>query len=173
MYHIPGKSSCASDSVSRHPTGNDTPVKMDLPDDVATATNSETDNSAQTSTINIHPSPCELSHTFLAGIRHTDTAVATIDKGTKLSLISAMQPLKSITWDRVRIASNSDDDTRKLAEIIESGMPANHQDLPEPLQQYRQYREHLSTIEGVPIYKDRIIVPLALREDVLTAHIMV
>ena len=169
MYHIPGKSNCAPDSVSRHPTGNDTPAKMNLPDNVATATNSETDNSAQTSTINIHPSPCELRHTFLAGIRHTDTAAATIDEGTKLFLISAMQPLKSITWDRVRIASNSNADMRKLAEIIESGMPANRQDLPEPLQQYHQYREHLSTIEGVLIYKDRIIVPLALREDVLTA----
>ena len=40
---------------------------------------------------------------------------------------------------------------------------------PPQLREYFQFREHLYTIDGVILYKDRIIIPPSLREEVLSA----
>lgn len=53
--------------------------------------------------------------------------------------------------------------------IIENGMPKFRHELPVPLRAYHQFREHLHTIDGVVIYKDRIVIPPSLREDILSA----
>jgi hypothetical protein len=39
---------------------------------------------------------------------------------------------------------------------------------PPQLREYFQFREHLYTIDGVILYKDRIIIPPSLREEILS-----
>jgi hypothetical protein len=74
-----------------------------------------------------------------------------------------------VTWDKVRVATNSDENMVQLVEIIESGMPESRLELPAPLREYHQFRDDLYTVDGVVVYKDRIVIPTALRQDVLTA----
>jgi nitrate reductase beta subunit len=40
---------------------------------------------------------------------------------------------------------------------------------PPQLREYFQFREHLYTIDGVILYRDRIIIPPSLREEILSA----
>jgi len=54
-----------------------------------------------------------------------------------------------------------------MSDLIEQGMPEHRHEVPEPLKQYFQYREGLSTVDGVILYKDRIVVPPSLRQEVL------
>ena len=45
------------------------------------------------------------------------------------------------------------------------------QDLPEELREYFQFRDDLSTFDGVFTYKDRVLIPPSLRQEVLvTLH---
>ena len=48
-------------------------------------------------------------------------------------------------------------------------MPQHRHEVPESLRQYFQYREDLSTTDGVILYKDRVVIPQSLRKEVLDA----
>ena len=48
-------------------------------------------------------------------------------------------------------------------------MPDKRHELPIYIREYHQFRDYLSTVYGVPLYKDRIIIPPSLRHDVLTS----
>jgi hypothetical protein len=43
--------------------------------------------------------------------------------------------LKSVIWDRVRVATASGEDMLLLSEIIEGGMPQHRHEVPESLRQ--------------------------------------
>ena len=145
MTHVPGVKHLAADTISRHPTGDHQPPKMHLTDDVS-----------------------HIRHSFLAGIRcSTDTPE---DLGwPQIQLVAALASLPTITWDNVRTATNSDEQMIKLIDIIESGMPDSRHELPDALQEYHQFRNDLYTVDGVVVYKDRIVIPPELRQDCLTA----
>ena len=56
-----------------------------------------------------------------------------------------------------------------LLSIIEEGMPDHRSQLPPPLRDYHQFREHLYSVDGVVIYKGRIVIPPSLRPNCLSA----
>ena len=56
-----------------------------------------------------------------------------------------------------------------LTELIEDGIPKTRSEMPLSIRQFHQYRHELSTTDGIAIYKDRIIIPPALRHAVLAA----
>jgi hypothetical protein len=56
-----------------------------------------------------------------------------------------------------------------LSSIIDDGFPEHRNDLPNELRHYFQFREHLTTYDGVILYHDRVLVPPSLREAVLDA----
>ena len=126
VIHIPGVKHRAADAISRHPTGE--PVKMDLPDDVAPL---------QDEIISADlPTLAELRTSFLAGIRCGEVFEDTTELSVQNSAISALSSfcsVKAITWDGVRVATNSDEVMVKLIEIIESGMPEFRHLLPTEL----------------------------------------
>ena len=74
-----------------------------------------------------------------------------------------------MTWDHVREATASNPDIHLLTELIEDGMPKTQSEMPLSIRQFHQYRHKLSTTDGAAIYKDRIIIPPALRHAVLAA----
>lgn len=83
---------------------------------------------------------------------------------------SASSALHTIafTWDRVKVATVSDGDMVHLMSIIESVFPNFCHELPPVLREYYQFRDHLYTVDGVILYKDRIVIPPSLRQHVLS-----
>ena len=156
MIHIPGAKHKAADGVSRYPIA---PSELTLlPDDITSSSDNHVDTGV-------------LSPSFLHGIRN----VATDTDGIEHSLINAATSslhgaaLQAITWDRVRTATASDSNMNSFREAIECGMPGFRHELPAPIREYYQYKDELYAIDGVILYKDRIVVPPSLRDEVLSA----
>ena len=57
----------------------------------------------------------------------------------------------AVTWDMAT-----------LLHIIESGFPQFRHELPAALREYHQFRDHLYTVDGVILYKHRIVIPPSL-----------
>lgn len=159
MVHIPGVRHKAADAVSRYPTGSKLPELLHLPDDVA----STSDSASSLHTI--------FENSFLAGIRCTEPASASCSSAIDAQLISsAVSTLTTmaVTWEKVKLASASDKDMVQLISTIEAGFPDSRNELPQSLKEYHQFKDDLYTVDGVVLYKDRIVIPPSLRQDVLT-----
>ena len=154
IIHVPGVKNRAADSVSRHPTGK--PSHLTLGDDVA---------SISTTPINCFP----LSF-FLSKLRSKPTLSDTEDCliSTATCMLNTMG-IQSVTWEKVRRATASDENLNNLIGIIESGIPKHRHDLPTNLQEYHQFRNDLFVVDGVIQYKDRVVIPPSLREEVLSS----
>ena len=138
----------AADAMSRRPTGH--PVKTDLPDDHASFSYILWGHT--------HPNALLLIRTHEPD--DADSELLTHRDGTGI--------MGSVTRDRAREATASNPDMILLTELIENGMIETRSEMPVSIRQFHQYRHELSTIDGVAIYKDRII-PHALRHAVLAA----
>ena len=150
MVHISGIHNKAADAISRHPSGDTNPEKLCLPDDIAHTQN-----------------VMAIQRMFLAGIRSHGTA--DWDDGTTEISTYSLESLRSVTWDRVREATASDEDTHLLVSLIENGMLQFRHEPPHALRAFHQFREHLHTSDGVVIYKDRVVIPPSLQQDTLSA----
>ncbi len=159
MVHVPGAKHRAADAVSRYPTGD--ADKLVLIDDVAAINQDSTDRNSL-----LLP---HLGRTVPDSARYNHESDDSTDQTVLLSAMESISSLQCVTWDMVRIATNSDNDMVKLVEVIESGMPEFRHELPQSLQAYHMFREHLYTVDGVVIYKERIVIPPSLRQDVLAA----
>ena len=160
MVHIPGVRHKAADAISRHPTGPTHPNPLTLPDDIAAIDNST------------HLCPGSLiGHPFLTSIRTKESPQDSCSFSIDDELVSAASSILStiaVTWERVKLATTSDPDLLNLTTIIESGFPEFQHQLPPALQEYHRFRHHLHTLDGVILYKDRIVIPPSLREAILT-----
>ena len=153
IVHIPGIKHKAADTISRHPTGSSTPSGLVLQDDIAALSENST-----------------TQHSFFAGIRQTETATdPSLDDAMRNSGIYTLHSLRAITWDSVRLETSSDDNFTLLLSIIESGIPDKIHNLPPQLRGYHQFRHHLYSVDGVIMYKERILVPPKLRPEVLNS----
>ena len=85
------------------------------------------------------------------------------------SAMNAITNLQCVTWDKVRTATSGDVEMHRLVETIESGMQDKRISLTTSIRDYFPLPDQLSTVDGVAIYKDPIIVPPSLRKDILTA----
>ena len=128
MVHVPGVRHRATDCLSRHPTGE--PVKFELSDDIAS----------------IYSSLDSITHSssLMSGLR-TFSTNPLLEDTMDVSIIASLDMLniQSVTWDRVRTATCSDDNMRNLVDLVESGMPEYRHELPESLREYFQFRTSL------------------------------
>ena len=147
MSHVPGIKHKAADAVSRNPTGTPNPTGLTLPDDIA---------ASQT-----------FPHSSLPELRQAETADTSLDDTIRNSGVHALQSLRAVTWDSVRLATSCDDSFTLLMCSIESGMPDTIHKLPPQLRGYHPFRNHLYTVDGVIMYKERILIPPKLRQEVL------
>ena len=149
MIHIPGIKHLVADCLSRHPV--DPAEKVDLQDDVAAIPTER---------------PQDHSHNIESDkATHSDVAVYPLN--TALCNINA-SPFTAVTWELVRTATASDETLNTLLDLIQSGFPDLASDTPQPLRAYHQIRNHLTSIDGVILYNDRVLVPPALRSNVLS-----
>ena len=58
---------------------------------------------------------------------------------------------------------------QNLIETIEDGFPSSKKDMIPQLQDYYQFPESLLTVDGVILYKDRLLIPPSLQQEVLSA----
>ncbi|RUS78322.1 hypothetical protein EGW08_013926 [Elysia chlorotica] len=75
--------------------------------------------------------------------------------------------VKSITWADILTEISSDPTMQQLLAAAENGFPTSKHDLPSELCQYHQYRDRLTSFDGVILYNDRIVIPPGLRQTVL------
>ena len=146
IIHVPGIRHAAADALSRHPTSSpkETP---DVNEAAALLTNA---------------SP----HDFLMSIRGYKDERLTQVCNTNCP---PSHLIETVSWDSIREETSSDPIMCKLVEHIESGFPDNRGDLIPELGPYFQYRNNLSTFDGVALYNQRVIIPPSLREKVLVS----
>ena len=151
LIHIPGVKNKASDCMSRSPTGSPWPKKYHLEDDndsVMYLGNSDTLMSLRNQAPIDNLMDCEIEH----------AASASLDD------------LQSVTWDRVQVATSSDKNLTQLINMLEDGdIPAAYEDWPKNIREYHQFRDHLYSINGVLMYKNRIVIPTQRRHDCIQA----
>ena len=150
MVHVPGVKHKAADATSRHPTGTTNPEMMVLPDDVSSISEEDQVKKFPSSIFAI-----EATEPFM----YEDNII--------LEACDPIDNLEAITWDMVKVATMSDPALVELINIIENGFPSNRKELPDNIQEYFQFREHLYTIDGVVLYKKRTMIPKCLQNDVL------
>ena len=81
---------------------------------------------------------------------------------------AGLQSLRSVTWDRGREATSSDVDMHTLEEMATDGIPDSNIEMPKTIRDYHQYRENITSTDGVILYKDRVIEPPSRRGEALS-----
>ena len=140
MVHVPGVKNLVADGLSRHPV--DPAETPNTSEDMDTIFSEES----------------------------TPHQYSDIEENTITAAMSTFQasPITSVTWDLIRTATASDETLNTLMETIEVGFPVLKSDLPQHLQLYFQHRDNLSIVDGVILYKDRVLIPPSLRPNVLS-----
>lgn len=142
LIYIPGIRNKVSDCLSRSPSGPTMPERLRLEDDSTSAISTT------------------LNHTKS---RHAEDQFQEIAS-------SCLDGLQSVTWDRVQTSTSSDPNLSLLVNLLEEeNPPESYSDWPDNLSTFYRYRDHLYTIDGVLMYKDRVVIPPPLRQDCLRA----
>lgn len=152
--HIPGAKNKASDCMSRSPSGPKVPAKFTLEDDIGAITPVSLKPRVPLPTVREH-----YNHTILP-----------LDDTLEQAASASLEELPSTTWDRVQVTTSSDPMLSQLVRILEDGeLPETYQDWPDGLREFHQFGDHLYTLNGVIMYKDRVVIPPPLRADCLEA----
>ena len=72
-----------------------------------------------------------------------------------------------MSWNIVQRATQADGAMLRLMDRIRRGMPDFGLELDKDPREFHRYRHDLHVVDGVLCYRDRIMVPAALREQVL------
>ena len=92
-----------------------------------------------------------------------------IEESLRQSQIAVLKSIQSVTWDRVKLATNSNTDFQELLALIEDGIPEDKDQMPHNIQEFYKFREDLYSVDGVIVYKSRIVIPPVLRREVVDA----
>lgn len=73
----------------------------------------------------------------------------------------------AVTLERVKAESRSDKEIVQLAHAIENGFPKSKSEMPREIASYWEFRHGLTSIDGIAMYMDRIVIPVKLRSRVV------
>ena len=76
-------------------------------------------------------------------------------------------PVSDRKMQEIRLHTKQDPELQLLKSVILNGWPDKHQQCPPELQEYWNYRDELSVIDDIIIKGQRIIIPKALRSNML------
>ena len=86
---------------------------------------------------------------------------------TAVSALQCIDNIRSVTWDRVREETSSDPKMVNLLDLISTGFRGKRRDLPNHLKLYYRFIKDLSSVDGVILYKRRVVIPPNLRQEVI------
>ena len=95
----------------------------------------------------------------------TDGMEAEVVAGTR----SGAKKTRVVTWASLQQATKADHDLQILQAAVTSGFPDARANLSASIQEYWQYRDDLSIVDGVIMLGQRMIIPTELRTTVLQA----
>ena len=75
--------------------------------------------------------------------------------------------VKAVTCDRVREATVRDSTLLRLMEMVTEGVTDDKEAWTGELREFYKHRQHLTVVDGVLMYKSRVIIPRCLRGEVL------
>ena len=116
-------------------------------------------NPAQHADVNIDSMDCLAAFRVSSEIDGMEEAVIAAARST-------LSRIQAVTWERVRDETGRDIHLLQLADMAEHGFPARIGDLSPQLRQFWNIREDLSIVDGVLLYKDRVVIPPALQQEV-------
>ena len=73
----------------------------------------------------------------------------------------------AVTWEKVKEVSARDESMILLANYVANGFPKAKSDLPDRVSDFWEVREDLRHVDGVLVYKDRIVIPYLLRKQIV------
>ena len=89
------------------------------------------------------------------------------DIEANIQILLQSDDIKVITWNKIQEVSKEDPTMSQLTEMLYRGFPDSSHEMPKNLKPYHQFRHDLHVVNGVPCYKDRVIIPEKLREQVI------
>ncbi|KAK7107442.1 hypothetical protein V1264_015374 [Littorina saxatilis] len=76
-------------------------------------------------------------------------------------------PVSDKKMEELRIATRDDQELHQLKAAIQNGWPDERQECPPKIQEFYNHRDELSIIDGIIFKGEKILVPLALRPEML------
>jgi hypothetical protein len=112
-----------------------------------------------------------LAHSVPLTVPDPDTSDLTEEETAAAYSILSSEEISVIMWERLYEVANEDRVLVKLKEVVLRGFPQSSYDVDEELKQFRKFKHDLHVAEELVCYKDRIVVPVKLRPQVLeTIH---
>ena len=78
-----------------------------------------------------------------------------------------LEEAKAVTWDRVKEETVKDEKLDALKNTLKKGFPNKKEEMPEICKEFFAYKEDLYEVEGIVLWKNRIVIPDALKWEVL------
>ena len=156
MIHVPARKHAGPDALSRNPVCREGLME------------------------NMNTKDARLA--VLAGIRVADEGIEEEDPAIELVedkikcyvcpiLASHGIVVEAVTWERVQQAAQIDPTMQELRRLLEEGFPETRKEMEDSVREFFKLREDLSMVQGVILYKDRVVIPKRLRKEILEALI--
>ena len=78
-------------------------------------------------------------------------------------------PVSDVKIKQIQDATRNDSQMQTLKDVIRKGWPANRQDCPKIVLEYWNHRDELSYENGIVFKGQKLIIPSALRTDMIVA----
>ena len=116
-----------------------------------------------------HPSPGN-EFTELASLS-LHSSMDDAESAIVAAICRETKELTALSWELIASETSLDPTFHKLQEAICDGFPDSYRNGDPGIAAYWTYRESLVTSDGVILYRDRVVIPPSLRNDVLrTLH---
>ena len=79
--------------------------------------------------------------------------------------------IRALTWDMVKLETEKDLDMVDLQRLISTSFPDKKQDMPSNIVQYWPLRHNLTTVDGVILMNEQVLVPKRFRDELIQSHI--
>ena len=154
ICHLPGKLNKVANAASRFPTSQpeegDTLGQLD----------------------NLQPKPTEQEKEESLAIEQqilgrNEAAMCGLYMEGAMSASVLALTAQAVTWEQVQDRSREDGQLQELLSLLQQGVPEDREMWPPRLKVFYPVRAHLSFQEPVILYKERVVVPLSLRLEVL------
>ena len=120
-------------------------------------------------------SVCDMEHMDMESRLQAEVSINLVEvfgsEKSQVGVMTADAEPKLVTWQELQEATNNDEVLVKLREEIQRGMADSMHEVPAELKEFHRYRHGLLVVDGVIMYKQRLVVPGSLQKRMLeTLH---